>query len=98
MQRSWIVLTLLAAIGATLVGCGTRCENARSRFEDRYSECDIPYTEAEPPEGEEVCTDADGAYLECISNCADSATCEALKGEDPAGAVDFGKCYGDCSN
>lgn len=102
MKRSWICLSLLTAVAALELGCGDPCEGARQRFEKRYDECGL--TVAEDPEaeeqasGESVCVDADAVYLDCLADCAESATCEAISGADTQGTIDFGECTGDCRN
>jgi hypothetical protein len=96
MKRSWIGPSLVIGIAFLHHGCGDACANASDRFTKRYVECDINVSEPEEPEGETVCTDAAADRLECLANCAESASCEALHGEDPQGSVDFGECNADC--
>lgn len=98
MVRFALLFTSLALIAASQIGCGTACENARNRIEGRYEECEIQLSEPTDPPTEEACSASDAEYLECIANCVDSASCEALSGEDPVGGVDFGACYGSCAN
>lgn len=100
MKRSWIGLFLVTAIALPVLGCGNPCESATDRITKRFvEECGltiaIPEEEAS---GEVVCAEADATYLACRADCAESATCEAITGEDSEGAVDFGKCNGDCGN
>lgn len=102
MKRSWIGLSFLTVVAGLASGCESPCEGARDRFDKRYEECGI--TVAQDPKGsddasgEVVCSDADAAYLDCFADCAESATCEAISGEDTQGAVDFGECTGKCAN
>ncbi len=101
MVRRWIALLIaVPSVALPLAGCGNPCEGAKDRILRRYEECGV--TVAQPQEGEEpaetVCSDADATYLDCVADCADSASCEAIKGEDSESAVDFGKCNGDCKS
>lgn len=97
MERSWIGPTLLALLGALALGCGTPCQNARARIEARYTECGIQIAQPEEPPLNEVCSDADGEYQKCVADCTESASCEALEGEDAQAGADLGECYADCS-
>ena len=98
MKRVCIALTLLVGAGVLELGCGNPCDNARARFTNRYDECGIPPVEpgdSAVSEGAQ-CTDSDGKYLDCLADCAESAKCEALNGEDPLAGADFGDCTADC--
>ena len=100
MMRSWLGLSLIAVFAVLGAGCGNPCEGARDRFVKRYEECGITVAQdpEEEPSGEKVCTDADATYLNCLADCAESATCEAISGQDTEGTTDLGKCTGDCAN
>lgn len=99
MKRSWIGLSLVTAVSLLGSGCGNPCEGATDRITKRYEEeCGLTIAVPEEPAEEVVCADADATYLDCLADCAESATCEAITGEDSEGAVDFGKCNGDCRN
>jgi len=99
MKRVWIGVTLLAFASVLGLGCGNSCDNARDRFAARYAECEIGIQQqpsGSEGSGDAQCTDTDGQYLDCLADCAESATCEALKGTDPMGGADFGTCNADC--
>jgi hypothetical protein len=98
MERSWIGRTALVMMSALWLGCGTPCENARTRIEGRYAECGIEIAKPEDPPENEVCSDGDAEYQKCVANCTNSASCEALNGQDAMAGADFGECLGDCAN
>lgn len=103
MKRSWIGLSLLIVVAGLASGCGNPCEGARDRFDKRYEECGFnvapdPESGDDASSGELVCSDADAVYLDCLADCAESATCEAISGEDTEGNIDFGECTGACAN
>jgi hypothetical protein len=97
MTRACIGLTLLTLASALASGCGTPCQNARARIDARYAECGLALAKPEEPVGEEVCSTADGEIQKCFADCADSATCEALTGEDEEARDDYVECYEFCS-
>lgn len=96
MKRSWICPLLVMASAALHNGCVDACTSASDRITKRYTECEFEIAEPEQPDGDAICTDAAADRFECLANCAESATCEALRGTDTTGAVDFGKCNADC--
>ena len=98
MARSCIGLTLLTLASALATGCGTPCQNARARIESRYAECGIELTKLEQPSGEEVCSATDGEIQKCFADCTDSATCEALTGQNEEASDDHAECYDHCSS
>lgn len=101
MNRSWIGLSVLTVVTGLGAGCGNPCEGARDRLDKRFEECGItvaPESSDDASSGELVCSDAHAAYLDCLADCAESASCEAIKGEDEEGTVDFGECNGACAN
>jgi hypothetical protein len=96
MKRSWIGPFLVTVIALFHHGCVDACTGASDRLTSRYKECEINVAEPEEPEGSTVCTDAAADRFECLADCADSASCEALTGKDTQGAVDFGRCNAEC--
>jgi hypothetical protein len=96
MKRVWISLAFLASAGGSQLGCGDACDNANNRIIARYKDCNFDESETSQEPADPVCTDADATYLDCRANCAESATCEALHGDDPQRASDFGACNAMC--
>lgn len=98
MEKStWIGSMTLAVMVVVGAGCGTPCENARGRIEARYAECEITIAKPQDPPENEVCTDGDAENQKCVANCTESASCEALSGQDVVAGADFGECLGDCA-
>ncbi|MFO0593019.1 MAG: hypothetical protein U0441_36090 [Polyangiaceae bacterium] len=99
MKLGWIGLFSVMGAGLLVGGCKDACESATDRLAARYKECDIDVSTsglASSPSAEVVCGSADGERLECLANCADSASCEAIRVEDELGAADFSACNADC--
>jgi hypothetical protein len=97
MMRSWIGPTLLALAGALASGCSTPCQSARARIENRYAECGVEIAKPEEPPVDEICSAVDGEVQKCFADCTDSASCEALTGEDEEAGADLAECHVDCS-
>ena len=96
MKHVWIGLALVAGFGVLNLGCKDACQSASDRLTARFKECNFTVDSSGTTATNATCSAADGEYLECRADCAESATCEALHGTDTQGAADFGKCNADC--
>lgn len=97
-KTGFIALALMGLATAGVVGCGGNdCEDAADRIAAKAEECGISTTDGGSSDGAEVeCTDELGAQSQCIAGCYESASCEALKGEDLEGATALGECVLGC--
>lgn len=95
MKRVCFALTLLIGLGALQLGCGNACDNHRARAMNRYLECGFTYSE-DPATASVTCSADEAEYLDCLADCTESASCEALHDEDHEAAVDFSFCRATC--
>ncbi len=95
MRHVWIGLSLVLGLGLLELGCKDACQTATDRLEARFEECNFPIVTSGAAAAT-VCSAADGELLQCNADCAESASCEALRGTDTQGAADYGKCNMDC--
>lgn len=98
MNAVRICLVLVATALALLAGCKSACDSATDRIVARYKECGVPVTTSGTgASGDVACESGDATYLDCRADCIESATCEAIKVEDPQGAADLAQCNVDCN-
>lgn len=97
MKNVWMVLLLVVGLGALEIGCKDACQSATERLVNRYKECEVDVATSGPGSAEVVCDSADGEHLECLANCADSASCDAIRLVDTLGGADFSACNADCN-
>jgi hypothetical protein len=96
MKHLWIGLALVAGLGLLDLGCTDACQTATNRLTVRFKECNFPIAASGTGVADTTCSAADGELLQCNADCAESASCEALRGTDTQGAADYGKCNMDC--
>lgn len=99
MKQAWMGPFLVVGAGLLAGGCKDACASATDRLVARYEACDIdaaPSGIAPSGSADVVCGSADGERLECLANCADSASCDAIRVVDALGAADFSACNADC--
>jgi hypothetical protein len=73
-------------------GGGNVCLDASNDVVEKYASCGIDFASEDPME----CTDALAAQSTCLADCIVAASCDTLKGDDPAGASNMAKCMGGC--
>jgi hypothetical protein len=96
MKHMWIGLALVLGFGALNLGCKDACQTATDRLTARFKECNFTIDTTGTAGATATCSATDGEYLQCRADCAESASCEALRGSDTQGAADYGKCNADC--
>ena len=79
------------------VGCGNDCDDAADRLAAKADECGLTTTDGGSETAESVeCTEELGTAAQCLADCYEAASCEALKGEDAEGAATFAECFAGC--
>jgi hypothetical protein len=75
-------------------GCSTRsCEDASDEYYGRLVECGADFsTDFEPP-----CSEVRREYYECLVSCVATASCEAIRSEDPEGTGEVVACQDYCT-
>ena len=88
------LFALLAVTGLlTLGGCQNACDAAAVGYADKLEECGI--SDMAGDQGGE-CNDEEAALQECLTACAQAATCETLRGEDSEGTMALAECNNGC--
>lgn len=89
------LLAFVAVVGMGTVGCGgDDCTDGADRIKAKAEECGLTTgtTDSDSSSSDAECTEEAGALAQKTATCYEAASCEALKGEDTAGATTFAEC------
>ena len=93
----WPTLLILGLLASALSACSdeqSSCDRLVAAMADRREECGAPRGQDEWTLG-----GCDGQYVmeeSCRLNCWENASCEAIRGEDQAGATALRSCVDGC--